>query len=358
MSMFWGLVLKPNRKYSQTIGKSFHISSVAIDKGEEAKLYLTAEKQKYTVATVNKAIPQVQLDLNFSKGDQIIFQSTGDAQVSLLGYMHDDVDSEDENDDDFTIEQLANAVKGSKGADLDGDDDEEEEEEDDDDDEEDVDDSQLLAEFENGQDDDDDDEDDEEEQESDDDEEEDDSDEEEESDDEEAAAEPKAKVAKLSPTANANAKKQNGVSKNEQPKQQQQKPAKGKKEAEPSKKENTKQQASGGERTVTGGVKILDLTAGKGEEAKAGKRVAVYYNGRLQSNNKTFDSLLQGKGFKFAIGAGEVIKGWDVGVVGMKVGGKRRITCPPHMAYGGRGAPPKIPPNSTLVFDVELKSVN
>lgn len=76
--------MKPNRKYTQTIIKSFHISGVALDKGEEAKLYLMAEKQKYIVATVSKNIPQVPLDLNFSKGDQIMFQTTGECNLFCM----------------------------------------------------------------------------------------------------------------------------------------------------------------------------------------------------------------------------------------------------------------------------------
>ncbi|CAK9800084.1 46 kDa FK506-binding nuclear protein [Anthophora plagiata] len=75
-------------------------------------------------------------------------------------------------------------------------------------------------------------------------------------------------------------------------------------------------------------------------------------------NGKKFDSTTQGTGFKFRLGKGEVIKGWDIGIVGMKVGGKRRITIPPAMAYGAKGSPPVIPGNSTLVFEVELKNVH
>lgn len=99
------------------------------------------------------------------------------------------------------------------------------------------------------------------------------------------------------------------------------------------------------------------MKPGTGAEAKSGKKVKVNYVGRLQSNNKEFDSSKTGPGFGFSLGRGEVIRGWDVGVVGMKVGGKRRITCPPAMAYGARGSPPVIPANATLVFDVELKHV-
>lgn len=102
---------------------------------------------------------------------------------------------------------------------------------------------------------------------------------------------------------------------------------------------------------------IEDLRIGKGPEAKSGRKVSVYYEGRLK-NNKVFDSTKSGEGFKFVLGRGEVIRGWDIGVAGMKVGSKRRITCPPSVAYGSKGAPPQIPPNSTLVFDVELRGVN
>lgn len=110
-------------------------------------------------------------------------------------------------------------------------------------------------------------------------------------------------------------------------------------------------------RTLQGGVIVEDLKVGTGAEAKNGKKVLVYYEGRLKQNNKTFDSTRIGPGFKFVLGRGEVISGWDVGVAGMKVGGKRRVTCPPKMGYGAKGQPPVIPPNSTLVFDVELKNV-
>lgn len=82
----------------------------------------------------------------------------------------------------------------------------------------------------------------------------------------------------------------------------------------------------------------------------------VYYEGRLQSTNKVFDSSKAGDGFTFQLGRKEVISAWDIGIAGMRVGGKRRIVCPPSVAYGAKGAPPRIPPNATLVFEVELKS--
>merc|ERR1712106_604941 len=107
-----------------------------------------------------------------------------------------------------------------------------------------------------------------------------------------------------------------------------------------------------------GGVLCEDITIGAGQEVKNGRMVSVYYEGRLKSNSKMFDSCLKGDPFKFRLGSGEVIKGWDVGVNGMKIGGKRRVVCPPHMAYGKRGAPPDIPKNAHLTFTIELKGIN
>jgi FKBP-type peptidyl-prolyl cis-trans isomerase len=102
-----------------------------------------------------------------------------------------------------------------------------------------------------------------------------------------------------------------------------------------------------------------DLTVGAGPEARDGDLVKVHYTGRLAKNNVEFDSSL-GAGktpFEFKIGAGDVIKGWDQGVPGMKVGGKRKLTIPSRLAYGDQGSPPKIPPRSTLVFEIELLGI-
>uniref|UniRef100_A0A1B6IKE2 peptidylprolyl isomerase n=1 Tax=Homalodisca liturata TaxID=320908 RepID=A0A1B6IKE2_9HEMI len=106
------------------------------------------------------------------------------------------------------------------------------------------------------------------------------------------------------------------------------------------------------------GVIVKEIRVGNGAPAKVGKTVSVYYVGKLKDGNKVFDKSMKGDGFKFKLGKGEVIKGWDIGVQGMKVGGKRVIHCPPEAAYGAKGVSPKIPPNSTLIFEVELKNVH
>jgi len=102
---------------------------------------------------------------------------------------------------------------------------------------------------------------------------------------------------------------------------------------------------------------IEDKVVGTGDEATVGKRVSVHYSGFL-TNGTMFDSSIPRKTpFAFTLGAGEVIQGWDKGVVGMKVGGKRKLTIPSKLGYGPRGAGGVIPPNATLIFDVELLKV-
>tara|TARA_Y100001968_G_C19341212_1_gene709596 strand:+ start:195 stop:812 length:618 start_codon:yes stop_codon:yes gene_type:complete len=109
--------------------------------------------------------------------------------------------------------------------------------------------------------------------------------------------------------------------------------------------------------TTASGLKITELVIGKGAEANPGNRVSVNYKGSL-TNGQEFDSSYGRGPFSFPLGAGQVIKGWDEGVSGMKIGGKRQLVIPPELGYGSRGAGGVIPPNATLVFEVELLEVN
>ena len=103
---------------------------------------------------------------------------------------------------------------------------------------------------------------------------------------------------------------------------------------------------------------VEDLTVGDGPEAHAGQLASVHYVGVAHSTGREFDaSWNRGETFEFPLGGGQVIAGWDQGVIGMKVGGRRRLTIPPHLGYGARGAGGVIKPNETLVFVVDLLGV-
>jgi FKBP-type peptidyl-prolyl cis-trans isomerase len=109
--------------------------------------------------------------------------------------------------------------------------------------------------------------------------------------------------------------------------------------------------------TTPSGLKYMDLQMGSGDLAVTGSLVTVHYTGWLIDGTKFDSSVDRRQPFSFPLGAGRVIKGWDEGVAGMKVGGKRKLTIPPDLGYGARGAGGVIPPNATLLFDVELLEV-
>ncbi len=104
-------------------------------------------------------------------------------------------------------------------------------------------------------------------------------------------------------------------------------------------------------------LKIEDIKEGSGAEVSSGDSITIHYHGTLENGNVFDSSVERGTPFKCRIGVGMVIAGWDMGVIGMKVGGKRKLTIPPQLAYGERGVG-DIPPNSTLIFDVELVSID
>ncbi|XP_022824505.1 46 kDa FK506-binding nuclear protein [Spodoptera litura] len=412
--MFWGLIMEPNKRYTQVVEKPFHISQAAMDistgDNDPCQVMVVVDGKNFLVCTLQKGkIIQVPLDLYFKSGDAVSFLTNGKCNVHLTGYLdpefeedlEDEEDAEEEEEEEEApplvpaknkrkLENANDATANKKAkpdkkagkntapaAESDSDDDDEDQlqkfldGEDIDTDENDE--SFKMNTSAEGDDSD----------EEDDDEEEEDEDDEEEDDEEEAEEAPKKKkkqpaaeqdstldtskesvdMSKLSKSQKRRLKKKlqqqakqqpqvNGVDKpkKEEPQQKaEKKKPEAKKEEAPAEKKEKKQ--------IAGGVSIEDLKVGSGPVAKAGKVVMVYYEGRLKQNNKMFDNCVKGPGFKFRLGSKEVISGWDVGIAGMKVGGKRKIVCPPAMAYGAKGSPPVIPPNSTLVFEVELKNV-
>ena len=109
--------------------------------------------------------------------------------------------------------------------------------------------------------------------------------------------------------------------------------------------------------TTPSGLKYEDIHPGTGPTAMAGQKASVHYTGWLTTGRKFDSSVDRREPFEFTLGAGQVIRGWDEGVAGMQVGGKRRLTIPPDLAYGARGAGGVIPPNAELIFEVELLGV-
>ncbi|KAI8992949.1 hypothetical protein BD414DRAFT_535538 [Trametes punicea] len=192
--------------------------------------------------------------------------------------------------------------------------------------------------------------------------------------DDEEAAKPESKAdSKKRPRESETDEQEGKLSKAQQKKQKKLKAANGEaipaatpektekkaeeKKGKQEKKEKAEKEKSKGQtKTLEGGVKVTDHKVGSGPQAKAGDMVAMRYIGKLE-NGKVFDSNTKGKPFKFRLGKGEVIKGWDVGIVGMQPGGERLLTIPAPMAYGKKSQP-GIPANSTLIFEVKLLSIN
>ena len=111
------------------------------------------------------------------------------------------------------------------------------------------------------------------------------------------------------------------------------------------------------EKITDSGLKYQDLESGEGAAAEPGRQVTVHYTGWLTDGTRFDSSHDRNQPFTFTLGKGQVIRGWDEGVAGMRVGGKRKLTIPPHLGYGPRGAGGVIPPNATLIFEVELLEV-
>ncbi|ESO08057.1 hypothetical protein HELRODRAFT_190865 [Helobdella robusta] len=400
-NIFWGVCLESGKKYTQTPDKNFHISMAAIDPSNKAStdpvsVILERNNAQFVLCSLVPGILYQQaLDLNFSEGEELVLYTKGKVAVHLTGYvLQDDIpeeafSSDDEDDEDYDLEdeeeeeeedEEAEDLSGNltarkrkikqqskkllKKAKMDNFLDDEAEEADEDDMEDDFEDEMEMAGDSDG----------------DDDEEE----EEEEEDGGKKKQNAKQKKGKKAKESNAKPdeskslasavagtpgsedgkkKKKKKKKKNKQDAANESAASDGSKAALNDSKQaaspaNQKQAAATGKNkkvTAEGGVIIEEVKEGHGPVAKLGKHVKVYYTGKLQSG-KIFDTCVTGNPFKFKLGKKEVIAGWDVGLDGMKVGGKRTITIPPKMGYGSQKVG-SIPANSTLIFDIELKAV-
>ncbi|KAI8802870.1 hypothetical protein BJ742DRAFT_831741 [Cladochytrium replicatum] len=335
---FWGLVLEPNKSYSQVVESDFRISMATLaKKGNSNKpviVQVTVEDSTFNLCTLQSGHTENQpLEIYFSEGEEISLQAVGDAAVHLTGFHYVDT---------ALMDGTRRTSNNSLPHNIGGDDmDDEGEEDEDDEDEEGAEyDEELLAKLVNG-----------EAMEEDDDED----------DEDEAEVEvaPKAGSKRKNGEKEPSAKKvkfeiDKAAAKQEAPKEQKQKEKKQEKKEQQAAKESKKE--GDNVRTLPSGLVVEDVETGNGPKAKKGSTVAVRYIGKL-SNGKVFDSNVKGQPLSFTVGKGEVIKGWDMGLDGMTVGSKRKLTIPPALAYGSRGAPPEIPPNSTLHFEVKLLSV-
>eukprot|EP00088_Acartia_fossae_P002396 TRINITY_DN10971_c0_g1_i1.p1 TRINITY_DN10971_c0_g1~~TRINITY_DN10971_c0_g1_i1.p1 ORF type:complete len:453 (-),score=174.19 TRINITY_DN10971_c0_g1_i1:230-1588(-) len=445
---FFGLIVKPNKRYDTNVKETFRISKACIYPssagGKVTTLYVECDGEDFILANLSDKNLNETLDIGFTVGEKIAFKVEGPGTVHLTGNIAEDepdfmdssmMEDESEEEEEEEVEEAkggkrkkeANggptkkikadkAVNGVEESSDDSDSDdsdeeggettlgdlettdnfaEEEESDDDDDDSEDDDDEAADTTKEGKDDSDDDDSDDSDEEDDDDDESSD--DEEEEEKKKKSPAKPVMNGKKSEQTPNKKAaaatteeksakKKEKETPKKDGKQEEVKTPASKKPEAGKTPKGDMKTPKSSKEeggktpknkeevktpknaavaatpksskKTMKGGIVVEELKEGNGPECKPGKHVGMYYAGRLKSNNKQFDACISGKPFKFKLGKGEVIKGWDIGLQGMKVGGKRKITIPPNMGYGSSGAPPAIPPNSTLVFEVECKFVN
>jgi len=436
-NVFWGLVIKPGKRYETTVQEPFRITKACVEPatakdGKITSVYVENDiNEEFIIANLNLKSFNEGLDLSFNEGEKICFKVDGSGTVHLTGNLLDDPppgadmfdmdDSEDdseamEDSEEETVEagdkikevsekeaaklkrkkeQAENGKKKKAKVSENGDStidttvgdlddtnnfaEEEDSEDDDDDDDESDDDSDeattdVTTDFADTT-------------AADDDSDDDDDDSDEESEEESKPEPKKSKQKEETP-------KKEGKSKEVKTPKQEVKTPKSEKKAEAGKtpkqetktpkqeaktpkqdaktpkqetktpkqeakapKDDSKTPGKTPKRTIKGGIQVEDIKEGSGPECKPGSSVGMYYEGRLKSNNKKFDGLKAGDPFKFKLGGGQVIKGWDLGILGMKVGGKRKLTIPPKLAYGESGAPPDIPPNSTLVFDIECKFV-
>ncbi|RKP10633.1 hypothetical protein THASP1DRAFT_27600 [Thamnocephalis sphaerospora] len=310
---FWGLHVKAERKYAQEVDVPFRVAMASFGQnvtGEErCSVIVEVDGKQFVLCNLTPGkLEQQPLDLVFSTGEELSFYATGKNDVYLTGnyvtestdeFSDEDEEEEDEEFDEEDLDDLTDEQKEELKKLISGMDEDESEEEE----------------------------------------------EEEKKEEEKPAPKKKAKENAKRKAAEVEAEKVVAEPVEKSKKAKKEKKAKEeKKESAPARQE------------LPNGLIIEDIEVGKGPKAVKGKNVSMRYIGRLM-NGKVFDQNTKGKAFRFRLGAGQVIKGWDIGVDGMLTNGKRRLTIPAKLAYGSRGAPPDIPPNATLQFDVQLVNV-
>lgn len=415
--MFWGLTIEAGRKYSQTVEQPFQVTMAALEIGPQidekslVQVMLTYDNSDYLLCTLSRNSFNQPLDLSFGRGEIVVFSLNGTGTVHLTGYNvpeqeefaddYDDgdvdsdlqydseevpelevADSEDDDEEDSdwepsltgkkrkAIESKAHLAKKMRIKELNDDEEEEDfegEEEESEYDSSFIDDSAINEE-----------------------EDEDIVTESLDSSDQKTPPGKKKKKKSKDDTQNKENKltkdenkgvkpAENGAGDGEGEKKKKKKKKKKKNKDTAEKNQTVQQQEQqsgngdgsktgtdaasqeaqakvGKPRKLAGGVIVEDLTVGHGPVAKPGRMVSVHYVGKLVKNNKQFDSNLKGKPLRFCLGKGEVIKGWDTGLIDMKCGGKRKIIVPSSQAYGNKRSGP-IPAGSDLYFEVQLRSV-
>ncbi|CAO3596918.1 unnamed protein product [Absidia cylindrospora] len=379
---FFGLKVVPGKNYSTIVEHSFRITMASLaetakNNNSRAALRIKVDDNEFVLCSLTPGkVDQQLLDLIIAKDEEIAFSVEGQHTIHLTGnYLFDDEEEEYEDDEELDSDEMDSDEAQLM---LEGEDDE---------DDEDLDNEAILnsvpegidrakvVAYLNGEIDSDD-------MMSDSEEEIDESrieeiEEEEEEEEEEEPAKPLTKKEKKAAAAAAAAAAKEEKPKEEKPltkkekkaaaaaaaaaekeqaaKQEKKRAADTQKE-EPAKKQKTeekkpKQQEKKQVTKLPSGLIIEDVKVGDGANVKSGARIGMRYIGKL-TNGKVFDKNTSGKPFNFVLGRGEVIKGWDQGILGMKLGGERKLTIPAPLAYGKRGAPPQIPGNATLVFEV------
>ncbi|KAI8372720.1 uncharacterized protein BYT42DRAFT_577760 [Radiomyces spectabilis] len=301
---FFGLAIHPNKTYKRNVSSGFRIRMAAFDSTVKGKgrcsVRVKVDEKDFVLCTlIPGKIEQQLLNIGFVEGEEIIFTVTGQNTVHLTGNYELDFDAESvsEDEDDKTLMNVPEGIDPQKiAAYLNGD----------------IDSDDMVS-------------------------------------DEEDAEAPElvaAEEEKKEKKEVANQKKRTAETEEEATE------APKKQKTEGAKKQNEKK-AKVVTTKLQNGLVLQDVEAGEGRSAKKGNRIGIRFIGKLQ-NGKIFDKNVEGKPFEFVLGRSEVIRGLDEGIMGMKLGGKRKLTIPPALGYGKRGSA-RIPKNATLIFEVSLK---